>query len=169
MTECELLNKCQFFNDQIEDIPTKADICKIQYCKGDSSKCARYIVSRAIGIENIPPDLLPNHGDPLVTFCKDTGRVRFIFDRRSGINRRSGNDTDFLLGGRTDRRSGIERRKSSEQRKDWKRVTQWSSVYIGNDSRGLTGLNKKGMEDPPHLLTYPGKGRDRRYGDVQNL
>ncbi len=133
MTDCTLLDKCQFFNNQLEDIPATAEMCKTQYCLGGSSNCARYIVSKSHGLEKVPPDLLPNHGDPILTFYKDTGRMRLIFDRRSGLARRSGDDTDFLSGGGIDKRSGAQRRESSERRKDWKRVTKWSSVYTGSD------------------------------------
>ena len=56
-------------------------------------------------------------------------RIRFPFDRRSGVDRRRiFNRGYFRLGG-DERRIGGERRSGKERRKDWFRVTKWSSVW----------------------------------------
>lgn len=59
MSECELLAGCIFFNDKMADQPATADLLKVRYCKGDNSKCARYMVYKAKGRDNVPPDLFP--------------------------------------------------------------------------------------------------------------
>ncbi len=51
------------------------------------------------------------------------------YDRRFAINRRSSNDPDYFNGARPDRRrDGGERRLSGENRWDWDRVSDWSSL-----------------------------------------
>ena len=60
MPECELLARCPFFNEQMADMPATAQRCKEQYCRGDNSRCARYMVFKALGRECVPSDLFPN-------------------------------------------------------------------------------------------------------------
>lgn len=60
MANCECLNDCVFFNDNMEDMPGMAGMYKEKFCKGDNTTCARYIVMKKLGKENIPPDLFPN-------------------------------------------------------------------------------------------------------------
>ncbi len=59
MADCELIATCLFFKDQMEKAPDMADYQKKKYCEGDNSVCARYIVFKALGRENVPRDLLP--------------------------------------------------------------------------------------------------------------
>ena len=56
----------------------------------------------------------------------------FFFVRRSGLDKRNGDDTDYFLNEEIEKRSGIERRKLPERRKDLKRIDAWSSVFIGS-------------------------------------
>ncbi|MEW6108804.1 MAG: hypothetical protein AB1632_06515 [Nitrospirota bacterium] len=60
MAECELIEKCVFFNDEMANAPTTAEMTKSKYCRRDNSECARYIVFKAIGREKVPPDLFPH-------------------------------------------------------------------------------------------------------------
>lgn len=60
MAECECLEGCPFFNDTMAGMPATAKLYKKTYCKGDNSQCARYMVFKALGRENIPQDLYPN-------------------------------------------------------------------------------------------------------------
>ena len=60
MKECELLEKCIFFNEKMEFEHDSADEFKKQYCLGDKSRCARYIVYKALGREKVPPYLYPD-------------------------------------------------------------------------------------------------------------
>lgn len=60
MADCELLEKCIFFNDKMAGMPSMANIYKTRFCKGDFAPCARYRVAKALGREKVPPDLFPN-------------------------------------------------------------------------------------------------------------
>lgn len=59
MADCEKIQGCLFFNDKLSSMPALAETIKERYCKGDYSKCARYIVCNAIGKERVPEDLFP--------------------------------------------------------------------------------------------------------------
>ena len=61
MANCEMLQKCPFFNDKMSEMPDQADFFKDLYCKGDNEICARYLVLKALGRDAMPPDLFPNH------------------------------------------------------------------------------------------------------------
>jgi methyl-accepting chemotaxis protein len=58
MPNCEKLEKCPFFADRLANMPTIAEVLKKQYCLGDKTTCARYIVSLAG--KPVPSDLFPN-------------------------------------------------------------------------------------------------------------
>ncbi len=60
MADCELLAGCIFFNDKMTNMPTMAAMYKKDFCRGDSSKCARYMVFKALGRPSVPADLFPN-------------------------------------------------------------------------------------------------------------
>ncbi|HEY3375657.1 MAG TPA: hypothetical protein VGK02_11455 [Candidatus Aquicultor sp.] len=60
MAGCEFIEKCIFFHDQMDVMPSAAYIFKQVYCKGDNIGCARYIVAAALGREKVPRDLFPN-------------------------------------------------------------------------------------------------------------
>lgn len=60
MAECEVLNTCPFFNDKMTEMPATANALKNRYCKGDNSKCARYMVLKALGKAKVPADLSPD-------------------------------------------------------------------------------------------------------------
>ncbi len=63
MTDCEMLEKCVFFNDKMANMPSTSELIKLRYCKGDSGECARFLVCKALGRERVPLDLFPNHTD----------------------------------------------------------------------------------------------------------
>ena len=60
MADCELIEKCIFFNDKMAKMPSTAEVYKKMYCRQDHANCARYMVFAAIGRENVPTDLFPN-------------------------------------------------------------------------------------------------------------
>ncbi len=60
MADCEKLAACPFFNDQMKDAPATAELFKSQYCKGNNSNCARFMVLKALGKEKVPGNLFPN-------------------------------------------------------------------------------------------------------------
>ena len=63
MGDCEFLDGCMFFNDQMENMPAVSDLLKEQYCRKDFSACARFQVAKALGRGNTPKDLFPTQGD----------------------------------------------------------------------------------------------------------
>ncbi|MCW9066464.1 MAG: hypothetical protein OQJ78_09220 [Ignavibacteriaceae bacterium] len=63
MANCELIEKCVFFNDKMGNMPGTAEMFKIKYCKEDNSYCARHMVVKAVGREKVPPNLFPNQTD----------------------------------------------------------------------------------------------------------
>jgi len=61
MAECEKIQKCQFFNDKMENMPPTTPKMKESYCASDKQSCARYIVSTAG--HSVPPDLFPHQSE----------------------------------------------------------------------------------------------------------
>lgn len=63
MADCECLSGCRFFNDKMANMPSISEMFKKSYCKGDNSKCARYVVFKALGRPKVPENLFPNQLD----------------------------------------------------------------------------------------------------------
>jgi hypothetical protein len=63
MADCELIEKCLFFNDKMGDKPGMAEMYKKKYCKEDHSNCARHMIVAVMGREKVPPNLFPNQVD----------------------------------------------------------------------------------------------------------
>ena len=60
MSECLLLKECRFFNDIIENIPSVSESLKNEYCLGDHTTCARFLIFKAIGKEYLPDEVFPH-------------------------------------------------------------------------------------------------------------
>lgn len=60
MNDCEMLERCIFFNDKMHDYPFAAEQMKKTLCLGDNRACARYMVLNALGKDHVPGDLFPN-------------------------------------------------------------------------------------------------------------
>lgn len=60
MAECEIISICTFFNDKMSSMPVTADMIKRKMCKGNYTECAIYLVSKAVGKENVPSNLIPH-------------------------------------------------------------------------------------------------------------
>jgi hypothetical protein len=60
MADCECLPGCPFFNDKMENKPAMAELYKKQFCRGDSSDCARHRVFKALGKGKVPANLFPS-------------------------------------------------------------------------------------------------------------
>ena len=71
MADCELLKGCLFFNDKMSDQVGMGAIYKKAYCLGDSSKCARFVVAKALGRENVPANLYPNMANRACQIIED--------------------------------------------------------------------------------------------------
>jgi hypothetical protein len=63
MANCELIEKCLFFNDKMGNKPSMAEMYKKKYCREDNSVCARHMVFEAMGKEKVPSNLFPNQAD----------------------------------------------------------------------------------------------------------
>jgi hypothetical protein len=63
MADCELISACPFFNDRMKNMPAMSNIYKRNYCQGDHTNCARYMVREKLGKEKVPGDLYPNQQD----------------------------------------------------------------------------------------------------------
>ncbi|MFC1837351.1 hypothetical protein ACFLYW_01555 [Thermodesulfobacteriota bacterium] len=59
MADCELLEKCLFFNDKLKNMPEASDMMKKIYCRWNFAKCARYKVAITLGRKDVPLDLFP--------------------------------------------------------------------------------------------------------------
>ncbi len=60
MADCQCLPKCPFFNDRMKNMPSMANVYKKNYCRGNNSECARFMVFSALGREKVPLTLFPN-------------------------------------------------------------------------------------------------------------
>ncbi|MCK5147509.1 hypothetical protein KAR48_12200 [bacterium] len=60
MADCECLKGCIFFNDKMKNKEALGDIYKKNYCRGENSACARFMVFKNLGREAVPCDLYPN-------------------------------------------------------------------------------------------------------------
>ena len=56
---------------------------------------------------------------------------RSSIDRRSGDDKRKAYNLDYFFKGGEERRRMRERRIIGERRRNWVRVSRWSSVYVG--------------------------------------
>jgi hypothetical protein len=57
--DCDRLSTCIFFNDQMEQMPTVAELLKKEFCRGTFTECARFQVAKALGGASVPKDLFP--------------------------------------------------------------------------------------------------------------
>ena len=60
MADCELLQRCPFYNDEMKKTDGLGALYRQRYCVGDNSTCARYMVFRTLGRSAVPEDLYPN-------------------------------------------------------------------------------------------------------------
>ena len=63
MADCPSLAGCIFFNDKMEQKLGMAELYKKRYCKGDNTKCARFMVASTLGKGTVPSSLYPNQTD----------------------------------------------------------------------------------------------------------
>ena len=59
MTNCEYSNLCFFYNKKIDDMPKTYEYIKSKFCDGNFCECERYKLSKSLGIEKVPDDMLP--------------------------------------------------------------------------------------------------------------
>lgn len=60
MSDCECMSNCRYFKDSLMDeFPLMLKLRQEQYCRGNNTTCARYMVFKALGKEDVPADLKP--------------------------------------------------------------------------------------------------------------
>jgi hypothetical protein len=57
---CELSACCQFFTDNMKNMPKAAEYIKKRLCSDDYTSCNRFKMYQEFGGKNIPPDLDPD-------------------------------------------------------------------------------------------------------------
>jgi hypothetical protein len=60
MADCKYIEKCPFFHDKMQNMPSMANTYKKNFCQGDYEACARYMVCSSLGKPSVPADLFPN-------------------------------------------------------------------------------------------------------------
>jgi len=60
MQECELLDGCPFYNNQLKGDKEQIEAMKEKYCRKNNLNCASYMVLMALGKESMPEDLFPH-------------------------------------------------------------------------------------------------------------
>jgi len=60
MQECELIDRCPFYNNQLKGDIEQIDAMKEKYCRKNNLNCARYMVLIALGKESMPEELFPH-------------------------------------------------------------------------------------------------------------
>ena len=59
MADCELLEICPFFSDQLKNMPAASNTIKKIYCRWNFVKCSRYKIAIVLGRKKVPSDLFP--------------------------------------------------------------------------------------------------------------
>lgn len=70
MAKCELIEKCIFFNDNMQNMPSTAATYKKIYCEQDYENCARHMIVKALGRGKVPEDLFPNQKERAESIIK---------------------------------------------------------------------------------------------------
>lgn len=60
MAVCENLAKCPFYQGAMKMESGLGSMYKKQYCEGDKTQCARYMVATTVGKEFVTTSLYPN-------------------------------------------------------------------------------------------------------------
>lgn len=80
-SECPMVGGCAFFNDKMSNMPAAAKTFKSNYCKGNFSNCARYIVKQATGVAH--KTLLPNQQNDVERIIKEIKSSETDLEQRS--------------------------------------------------------------------------------------
>ena len=71
---CDKVNCCPFFISMKGSCDNLIKKLKQQYCFNDNTSCARYHLSRVMGMESVPPSMLPHQWEWTNQILKDGGR-----------------------------------------------------------------------------------------------
>ena len=78
---CDLIEGCQFFNDNMENLPKAAEYIKNKLCLGDFQSCSRFKLYQEYGGENVPSCLYPGDAEDLNKAVRHLRKKR----RREGV------------------------------------------------------------------------------------
>lgn len=56
---CEIVECCQFFKDNLRNLPKTAEYIQSRLCFGEYENCSRYRIYKVTGDENVPFHLNP--------------------------------------------------------------------------------------------------------------
>lgn len=56
---CEIQECCQFFKDNMKDLPKTAEYIMMKLCFGDFERCNRFKIYKELGKGSVPSDLDP--------------------------------------------------------------------------------------------------------------
>ena len=73
MRDCNFMPECGFYHDKLNNMPPVAEFMKMEYCHKHPYLCARQVHCNALGLNNVPGDLMPN----------ETGKVKYLIDAAS--------------------------------------------------------------------------------------
>jgi hypothetical protein len=62
MKKCSIIDECPFFKDQLPKMHTakEREDMRRKFCGGGNTQCARFIVASALGLDEVPGNLLPD-------------------------------------------------------------------------------------------------------------
>lgn len=60
---CEIMECCQFFKDNMKNLPKTAEYVMNKLCLGDHEKCNRYRTFKELDEDDLPSDLDPNDAE----------------------------------------------------------------------------------------------------------
>jgi hypothetical protein len=60
MAECEYINECPYPQGKLSGREDEREALMDEYCRSNSLHCARYMVSMALGADQVPADLFPD-------------------------------------------------------------------------------------------------------------
>lgn len=58
---CKFKNSCNFHLDKIADMPATSSVFKKMYCEGIADNCARFMVIKRLGKDDISGSMMPNN------------------------------------------------------------------------------------------------------------
>jgi hypothetical protein len=62
MADCPNRVNCSFFDGRMKGLDGLADLYRLQYCRSEFARCARYRVAQSLGKSAVPGDLYPPQG-----------------------------------------------------------------------------------------------------------
>lgn len=71
---CEKLAKCPFYQGKMDINKGVGAMYRKNYCEGDKTKCARYIVATQLGPEYVTNNLYPNMTDAVNKLLAANGK-----------------------------------------------------------------------------------------------